>query len=406
MTAKNKKTELTYPFWLESWWIDRASEILGRELSPESRELDYFSRGVSDLSRSFIDRRKTPPLTPELLVSYGLFYFPQMFVRIQQIFSELSEYWDWTPRRELRILDLGGGQGAASLGAVAFLGERFDSKFSVEIVDSSREMLESSLRLFRECRSYLPDVEWNIKRGSFKDLSLFSGQYDIVLASFSISEAFSRSGREELERWAAGILERLDDNGLFVMVEPADEESAQRLQKLRDDLLKRGSAQVAVPCLHSQRCPLLKLDKYFCHQVRHWTPPLSLSTINRRLQFYISYLKYSLLVVQPVGGKIRETILQKTRSFSDSQEEKAEYINLRLLSSPDKSRGAIRLIGCSDGGEFVGIEILNRHLDKDLKREILKLEKGDVIGLRGELKDLHSPYQKRLLPPFSVVKNY
>src|SRR5688572_21510997 len=103
---------------VEAWWVARAREAAQgaaaehalRALAPEVQRLsDAFTcaRPVA-----FADYARTPAER----AAYGLFYFPQTWVRARFPLAEARIVHGWAPpSRSLRLLDVGAGSGAAGL---------------------------------------------------------------------------------------------------------------------------------------------------------------------------------------------------------------------------------------------------------------------------------------------------
>src|SRR5688572_8445857 len=101
-----------YPGSLEDWWIRRTLRQYSCN-SLDQREAQ-IERSIQSLSDGFtLERPKNLSgnyfADPELLCAYGLFFFPQNYVRTQLVLQEiLSRGWE-PPPETLTVLDLGCG---------------------------------------------------------------------------------------------------------------------------------------------------------------------------------------------------------------------------------------------------------------------------------------------------------
>ena len=115
-----------YPEALESAWLRLAMEALAvRDTEALCARLEPAVARLSDL---FTTERAAGfgryADTPELLAAYGLFFFPQTFVRTAFALAECDarapEALGAAPGRPFLLADLGAGTGAAGLAAAAF----------------------------------------------------------------------------------------------------------------------------------------------------------------------------------------------------------------------------------------------------------------------------------------------
>ena len=120
---------------------------------------------------------------PELTLGYGLFYFPQSFLRIQFPLVEILER-GWNPPvdRPIRILDLGAGVGAAGFGAVSLLQPR-------PVEGWALDHSEEALRIHEELSAAGPLGHWHQSQ-----IDLHHPQtrglprMDLILVSFTLTE--------------------------------------------------------------------------------------------------------------------------------------------------------------------------------------------------------------------------
>ena len=156
-----------YPEWLEEWWLQRVVEHVPHVTS--ARDLDALSAEVQQLSDLFIREGNQAFETyyhdPRVLLAYGLFYFPQTFVRVQWPLQELLQRrgWKLPQDRPVRILDLGAGLGSASLGALYTLQPFTSSSFHIAAVDHASQSLQWYRKLARDLSTHWPQATWETR---------------------------------------------------------------------------------------------------------------------------------------------------------------------------------------------------------------------------------------------------
>lgn len=365
--------------------MSQAKESTGH--SSDDTALKAFQDPVNYLSHVFTSEREEGfhgyEDDPELALAYGLFYFPQTFCRTQFPIAEAMTYRGWKPTetRPLRILDLGCGMGAASMGAMDYLSRAARPKrFAVTGVDQSGGFL-SVMRdlgnvIKEEAPEEMPSAAWTLLNRNVRKLhnseNRLLDEYDLIIVSFALGEFFYGTDTPEIAAWIDGLLERLSDDGLLIITEPSLKETAVRLELLRDfysaKIRKPGEEGVPAyiwgPCLHCDECPMISMGgKFWCHEVRRWPVPESVEFMNRHLFRDILHLKFSHLVL----GK--------------TPPPKLDGHHTRLVSPVAKTSGKYLFSGCASDGSRHDYDLLFRHVKGDAKKEVQALHRGDLIRL-------------------------
>ncbi len=363
---------LFYPDWLAHWWMEFAKRRLG--VSEEELE-DRLHQNVSELSNIFTTHRRRHFAHYEedraSLIAYGLFYFPQTFIRTRLILLELLER-GWTPPKDrpLRILDLGAGLGAASL-SIAHLFSLFGHEQAIEItaIDHSQESLSLMGRLKEIHGEHWEQVKLSSHVSNLRDEEIWKHSpaegWDLVVASFALNEAFFQIPNDEILLWSKGVIDHLAPQGVFLIIEPAASQSGLALDGLRDTLLEENSAFIVSPCPHQERCPLRQQGKYICHDVRSWLPPDAILSLNQRLFRKINFLKFSFLALARKDYPSKE---QDTHHF-------------RIVSPIYEERGKFAMMGCFQDGQLHKVEFLKRHLAKAEQKTLRGLDRGSYLSL-------------------------
>lgn len=365
----------SYPAALEAAWVRRAVRATGKRRPPDA------CRALLPDIAALSDRLTTERLPGfagytedhRQLLAYGLFFFPQTYVRTSFVLEEwLTRFAPAFPAGQApRMLDAGAGAGASTLALRDAWIRRFgpDAPLKLHAIDRSEKSLKRLAGLHRETAP-----ESRIKLGT-ETLELpflrriSRPPWDLILASYSLNELCEERGDDYLEKWADLAIKCLADQGALILIEPATRPASLRLQRLRDRLAAAGEVTLLAPCPHHQPCPLLpRADKVWCHEVRTWTPPESMQWLNQRLRRDLSVVKWSFLVVQkapppPAGAGDRGT--------------------MRMVSPWVLAKGRRSLTGCGSDGALHVREILARNLDRDARLDVDRLERGDIIAWSG-----------------------
>jgi ribosomal protein RSM22 (predicted rRNA methylase) len=355
-----------YPEWLENWWIQEACQRSSvshlNELLPDlEKEIQKLSdRFTISCAESFSDVYEHP----KLLLAYGLFYFPQTFVRMQFPIAELFLCkWNPSTNKTFRILDIGSGTGAAAISSATLLRQKGVGRLDITCMDRSESSLILLQRITRDLKEQLPEIHWDTVRIDGSSLESISGAFDLVLMSFALGELFVNRSVEAVYEWIKQLSSKLTTNGMLIITEPALRETSVQLEKLRDLVSVHSSMHIWGPCLHQERCPLLEEGKFWCHEVRKWNVPESLHYLNRHLYRSIHLLKFSFLTL----GKQRAEQYPK------------EYF--RLISPMTKMKGKYVGVGCAADGKMREYQILKRDLDESTVDFLKECERGDIMKL-------------------------
>ncbi len=358
-----------YPEELELTWLRRAIDLTHAD-TPELA-CDRVVRRVAELSDLFTLNRRPGysryAAYPAAQVAYGLYFFPQTYLRVRFVLAECAAVAGELPTSctsgSLRLLDLGAGSGAACLAAVDWLaGVAPTLNVHWTAVDRSGAALAALERLTCEC----PPVKRPIVRTVLADVRHWrpDESADLVLAVFVGNELFEDSPDEDYTEWLNRALGMTRHGGWLVVIEPALR--AVRLDRARDRLLARRDVRILGPCPHHRPCPLLAAARAtaWCHDVRRWNAPLGLRWINRRLHRDISVVAHAYLVVQ------------RAPPLADPQ----EPTTARLVGPIRPTAGRILFRLCCGDGAARSCEILTRHLAKDEIRWIREeWERGDRV---------------------------
>jgi ribosomal protein RSM22 (predicted rRNA methylase) len=339
---------IQYPESLEKWWVQFALQKLGCDSLHQKEHL--LVKHIQDLSDRFTKERSTLLadyfLEPVNQAAYGLFYFPQTYVRASFVLRDILLR-GWKPPQRCAILDIGAGMGSASLAIASQI-----PNSHITALDRSMPAL-SILKILARVQGQSVQIEAGDFRSWYRHNQ---NKYDLIVASFFLNESDS-SGRD----WTSFFEGLLADGGIVLVLEPSLRQTSESLESWRDELAQREDLHIWAPCLHRQECPLLRSGKYWCHEVRAWQPPQSLSFVNRRLYREVHVTKYSFL------------------AFGKTAPERLTGFGMRLVSPVSKQKRALVFSGCCTDGTVRTFRVSDRSITQDQRTLIRKWERGDIL---------------------------
>ncbi len=380
---------------VERWWVGQAQALAPR--STESEALARLAPAVQHLSDAFTAQRPAAfgdyARTPEQRLAYGLWFFPQSWVRARLPLEEACRVRGWQPPsgRALRVLDVGAGSGAAGLSVSTWLADRPGGQAAeLTALDHAPAALAALERLAREA---LPDGLRPRVRCSVADARRpeawppqAQGPYDLVLVSFALDEAFPVGAPGDLA-WLEALAARLAPEGLLLILEPAVQASAARLLARAADLVERAALSPYGPQLHAGAWRPAPDRRTWMHEVRRWQAPASLALLNRSLWRSMAELTWSYALL----GRTPPAPLPATPG-------------LQRVASPVRAlKGRLTWLGLTGEGRLAEFEVQTRDLDAAGRARMRALERGDVLEVEG-LRPLGRPDAWRLPAPGAPVR--
>lgn len=349
----------SYPASLENFWLARAATA--RRTENHADLLDQLRPEVARLSDLFTVARPAGFARygddADTQLAYGLFFFPQTYVRTRLVLDECRAGGRWTPPadRPVRILDLGAGLGA---GLISLAHALADLPLTLTALDHSAGSLATLQELFQH---QAQPVE--TRAGHLLQALPETESWDLILCSFALNEAVEGAAGADLPAWTRRLLQRLNPGGLLLIIEPALDVAAERLEALRDGLAAERHGCIIGPCLHHQPCPLRREGRSMCHEVRRWQMPESVAYLNRHLFRDLQVLKFCFLAV--------------TRA--NRPDEVSDPACARLIAPVDEQNGKCVTRGCAADGQAHGYEVLNRHLTREARAALAATERGTRV---------------------------
>ena len=361
---------------VEPAWCEVLEQALGRAVP-----LEALAVMVARQSQRYLG--EDIALAPaDGLAARTLFWFPRDVLKVARAVGELA----WAgalPDRPLRVLDLGAGVGATSLGALRALPPAVKVA-AVTAVDSDPAALAILRRLADGARTAnLLAATTPAVRTLVRDLTQPGwgddlGLHDLVLAGLTAVE-FTRAHGDEVARGAAiavflrEALRRVADDGALVVIEPGSRAESRALHVARSILIADG-ATVFAPCLHAAECPMLRTTRDWCHEdLADVALPPWLQGVAKTAGLRWEGLTWSYLVLRRDGRTLRGAMPAETP--------------MRMVSQPSVSKGKTEAWWCGPitgaRGDLRVVE-LDRVARRTTGARLRDIARGALIALEEE----------------------
>lgn len=346
--------------------------------------------------------RQTSPLD---VAARALFF---TLADYQKIWLPLSE--SWRPRDHLRVLDVGAGGGAMSLGVLAYAayvastvadaGAASASALASGASDTStaaRSPRSLDLTLLDRDGTILPMAQRACQQaaawlGLACTVNAFvqdvtsgrpgpvaghaAGSFDLILLGTVLNELTPTERMAVLHR----LVPLLAADGAIIIVEPALRDTTRALHELRD-LALREAWHVWAPCPHALACPAWQSDSWCFEEYAASLPPRT-HALAHITGLRVDGLKFSYLVL---GTTPRKALPGH-----------------RIVERPHVQKGKTDLALCGPAGG-VRTRLMTRHRSEQ-NRAVASARRGDRLVLNGFadtndiLAEVHATIVRRRLP--------
>jgi ribosomal protein RSM22 (predicted rRNA methylase) len=320
-----------------------------------------LAQAVAERTRRYTSERErlAEPLSGEAgqadLAARALFFSVTDSAKVDVPLGELAGR-GLLPATPLRLLDLGAGAGAMSLGAAAFLA-RIGRPVDLDVVAIDRD--PAALALLVAAASHLESSLGGRIRVAARtddlDRCALGGDHDLVLMGGVLNEL--ADGWPLVERALAATAR----HGALVIVEPALRATSRALHRIRDRLL--GTGHIFAPCTRTGPCPALLDERDWCHEDRPIALAPRAGQIAAMTGLRDSGLKFSYLVVRREPAPLVAPPPGRAA--------------VRVVSEPVKRKGRRELTACGDTG-WVALRLLTRHRG-EATRPFERARRGDVL---------------------------
>lgn len=366
-------------------YVTAIEQTLGIELSPNAiktkvgkQALEKYARSVEKLSAGLTKDRKSLLASSylndnDLRKAYLLYYTTTNLLKIIPPLREFFLTKDIEEKKKLRILDLGCGMGAASLGALHYLRDELKYQGDIELVmsDNVNENLwlaATVLRSFDNSQmSSTTFIQHDLRnwtnRTNVTDGVTDHAPYDLIFAMNVLNELSEESDSVFLEN----ALSLLEKDGALMMIEPATRNESRRLLRFRDLSVGSG-ATIYSPCTRQADCPALINPNDWCHTEIAWERPKFIEAIDELVGNVRLSLKSTYLVITKNGDTLPSRLGKEKLS--------------RVVSELFIEKGRRRVFLCNTDGRH---EFVMNIRDKSASNsDVLELERYDLIDLSGE----------------------
>ncbi len=353
----------------------RAIAQVGQHAGYPLADRAALASAVAELSALYTrgrDELGAGPLQSSAALARLGFFLPRDMIKVFGPLAELAHARRVPARPALRVLDLGAGLGATSLGLARFLRHSGSPVAQLHVTAVERDagslqLMRALVEALRPLAEELVPIELEASRADVAR-ELPPGSFDFVLLGFVLNELFLDRPAEERPALRAALLERLSTklapDGALITLEPALKESARELMRTRDALVAGASSlHVFAPCVHREPCPMLARERDWCHESLDYALPEPLAEVARTAGLRFEGLSYAALV------------LSKEPRFAET------HPRQRIVSDPLPSKGKLELFGCGEQG-YQRLVRLDRERSAE-NAPFGELRRGDIVELAG-----------------------
>lgn len=292
---------------LDEAFVEHVATVSRTELGLDHLSGPRLVDGVAAVSRRYtLERAELAELQGDarLLSARLQFFLPRDLLKLHGPLSELASVAALPRKPRWRVLDLGAGVGATSLGVARFAAVSGSAEaLDVTAVDVDGEALELFRALTSDLRT-LPSVPIKLQTqvGDLSNWPRAGGPYDLIILGLVLNELRGKHEDALIE-----LSRHLDPEGALIIIEPALRETSRALHAVRDALAARNAAPyVFAPCLRDAACPMLARPRDFCHERLPCDLPASLAAIASGAGLRERDLTYSYLTLTPKKRSLRE----------------------------------------------------------------------------------------------------
>ncbi len=259
----------------------------GRKERLDKKEISALSSSLLKLQRGLTGERKMAGgrymSEKDTFGSYLLYYFPVSYLQIQTVLDFLGNTIEEISKKdEIGILEIGSGPAPGTTALCdRILSLNKNAKISVSLCDTSEMAMQTAKKILESdfenvsVETKKADLEKNGREPFGKKTKKF----DVVLMSHVLNELWKKDGDKIQKRlsFIKAQAEKLSENGILILNEPAMLESSRNLIKIRDEMLGSesfGGMKLIQPCpfSSSKKCPAMLSEKQTCHAEKMWKP--------------------------------------------------------------------------------------------------------------------------------------
>jgi SAM-dependent methyltransferase len=342
---------------------------------------DALARGVAELSRVYTRERgelSAGRLGAGAKAARLGFFLPRDLIKLFGPLEELRRAGRFPTRPRLRVLDLGAGLGASTLGLARYLCHAGLAPRELEVIAIERDpgcarLMRALCEAVGQLRGEFAPIDASVRATDLRAELAERGPFDLVLLGFVLNELdLDRPAAERSERRAEllrTLCAQLAPDGALIALEPALKQSARELMQVRDLLVaareseRAGPPFVFAPCVRRGPCPMLAGERDWCHEALDFALPAPLADVAQRAGLRYQGLSYAALV-----------LTNEPRALPAGTGERYRVVSDRL-----RSKGKLELFGCGEPG-YVRLTRLDRDASAG-NTTFEELKRGDIAEL-------------------------
>jgi ribosomal protein RSM22 (predicted rRNA methylase) len=318
-----------------------------------------LTRAIVDRSERYTsDRQRLAQPTDRTadLAARAAFFTIADAMKVAIPIGELVQRGALPAHRPLRVLDVGAGCGAMTLGLIATL----DPAVALEVVAIDHDaaalaIAKAAIQAFaagRQAPVTLTTRTTDAIRGELPPA-------DLVVLGTVLNELTADAALAVVER----ALTAIPDDGAVIVVEPALRDTSRALHAVRDAILTRGTGHVFAPCTRrGAPCPALADPSDWCHEDRALQLPPRTAELARLTHLRDGGMKLAYLT-------LRKQPLDLVEAGAGTA--------WRIVSAPMPAKGKLEIYGCSAHGRL-RLRLLRRHRNPG-NRDLERVDRGDVV---------------------------
>ena len=340
-------------------------KVAYRQFGPVVNNTRQITRSIQDLSDYYTSDPSARGHCPDRhshraarLIFFTMADMLKSLVSVREFHALVGE----RDRKSIRVLDVGAGYGAQSLGLIAyFAGLECTTPIHIDLVDRDRNALDTLASVLEALRDedIVPALSWSRHRRDLNRGTNLKDSYDLIVSGSTYCE-LSPAGHRSL---TLQLLAALRDDGALFIIEPALKKTARQLHALRDSLLEKDLCQIVVPCTHQNRCPCLASKADWCHESRPLKLPPECGRLAATAGLRRSNVKWSYMTL--------------ARSPLESLAHGA--FPWRVVSEPMPQKGRHEVFVCGPEGRFRAV--LPRKEETTGNCLLKSLDRGQVAAL-------------------------
>lgn len=288
---------------------------------------------------------------------------------------------------DVRILDLGTGPGVVPLALIWFMKERKRGTLTIDALEQSEEFIEAFRYLVPTFASDSPVTVNLIEQADIRTWSIHEpSSYSLITCQNVLAELSGLSSNEKTEllmKYASF----LSDDGLLILVEPAELRHSTELRVLQRNLEKAG-LYVYGPCtyLHSGVCN--PSDCWSFAELPRMQPTKLMSMVSNvqdGYRFMNTDIKFSYSILTKKSRKpiVPGTFIRGTIPLSDLEEYIGETVTIagaKMSMDIGNREFAVYLICDGSGGARVYL-IIPRSLKNMELKTFRNADYGDIVKI-------------------------